>query len=628
MTSTRVRKSHRLQLLAAAFATLAMTLALGATANAATYCVADPACPAGGTPKPTPEAALQAADADVALDTVRIGPGTYNTMGLGASNPVELVGAGKDATKIVQMDAGSALRFYMFSSVSKLSVHVTQTLSHGVDLVGGADASDIAVTAPDSAGQVVGIAAEDLGSVISNVSVDVGDRGDVYGIKGWEAGTVRDSSVTAGIGIVGGEPALEVRRTVVRASTGLWAIGGSLNASNVLITRHPRPQGSTFEAVEVVTGNNGDSASFLGSNLTIDGGDSGYRYGIQVHSINNPNVTTGTASATVTGAVIRRVNKALSQDGDSGIETATIGIAYSSYDGTAVESNIYGGIFYGLGNLPGNPDPHFVSPGTLDYRLRWDSPLLDAGRPTALLSDEDPDLAGHQRVRDSDGNGSAIRDIGALEYQRLAPDAGLVAAPAETLLGDATSFDAAWSSDPDGDPLTYSWAFGDGATGSGMHATHAFGAAGAYQATFTATDPTGLSATAGATANVTSPTQPSPPAGGGQPGGDHTAPVLSGLRLSPKIFTARRGSRVTYRLSEQAKLSLVLQRAQRRNGRTVFTRYASAARAGTAGANRMMLRRRLGARKLAPGRYRLTLVARDAAANTSNRARASFTVRR
>jgi PKD repeat protein len=627
MTSTRAAKSHRAQLLVVAFAALAIALALSATANAATYCVADPACPAGGVPKPTPEAALSAADADVSLDTVRIGPGTYNTFGLGASTPVELVGAGKDATKIVQMDAGSALRFYMFSSVSKLSVHVTQPLSHGVDLVGGADASDIAVTAPDSASQVVGISAEDAGSMMNHVSVDVADRGDVYGIKGWEAGAVRDSSITAGIGIVGGEPALEVRRTVVRASTGLWAMGASLNASNVLITRHPRPQQSTFEAVEVVTGNNGDSATFVGSNLTIDGGDSGYRYGIDVQSINNPNVTTGTASATVTGAVIRRVNTALFQDGDSGLETATLGIAYSSYDGNAVSSNIYGGIFYAVGNLSGNLDPHFVNPAALDYRLRWDSPLLDAGRPTALVSDEDPDLAGHQRVRDSDGNGSAIRDIGAFEYQRLAPSAGIAIAPTETLLGDATSFDAASSSDPDGDPLSYGWAFGDGATSSGMSATHAFGAPGVYQATLTATDPTGLSAAASATASVTSPTQPSPP-GGGQVGGDHSAPVLSGLRLSPKTFTARRGSTVTYRLSEQAKLTLVLQRAQRRDGRIVFTRYARAARAGTAGANRMMLKRRLGARRLAPGRYRLTLVARDAAANRSNAVRARFTVRR
>jgi hypothetical protein len=86
--------------------------------------------------------------------------------------------------------------------------------------------------------------------------------------------------------------------------------------------------------------------------------------------------------------------------------------------------------------------------------------------------------------------------------------------------------------------------------------------------------------------------------------------------MSPTRFTARRGSRVTYRLTENAKLMLVLERARRRDGRTVFTRYARAGRGGTAGANRMTLRRRLGARRLAPGRYRLTLVARDAAANT------------
>ena len=49
--------------------------------------------------------------------------------------------------------------------------------------------------------------------------------------------------------------------------------------------------------------------------------------------------------------------------------------------------------------------------------------LLDKGPPTEPLSDDDPDLGGRSRVRDSDGNGSAVRDIGAYEYQRLAPTA-------------------------------------------------------------------------------------------------------------------------------------------------------------------------------------------------------------
>jgi hypothetical protein len=445
---------------------------------------------------------------------------------------------------------------------------------------------------------------------------------------------VRDSNITAGMGFVGGDPPLVIRRTKIQAETGLWAIGGALNAGNVLITPHPRASNQyTFTGIEALTSNSGKSSTVEASNVTIDGHTAtGYRYGIYVTSANNPNVTTGAATATVMGAIIHSVNTALLQDGDSATETATINIAYSSYDGSATASNGFGGIFYGGGNLNYNPDPRFVNPGAGDYRLRWDSPLLDLGRPTAFLAEEDPDLAGHQRVRDSDGNSSAIRDIGAYEYQRMGPDAAIAITPAQALLGTPMAFDASASRDPDGDPLAFSWAFGDGATGSGASAPHTFGASGLYQVSVTATDPTGLTSTATQAAGVEEPpvqpsqtsTQPQP----NQPGADHIAPVLSGLRLSPKIFTARRGSRVSYRLSEQAKLTLVLERAQRRNGRLVFTRYARTARAGTAGANRMMLRRKLGSRRLAPGQYRLTLVARDAAANRSNAVRAKFTVRR
>jgi hypothetical protein len=199
-----------------------------------------------------------------------------------------------------------------------------------------------------------------------------------------------------------------------------------------------------------------------------------------VRNPNNASVTTGTATATVTGAILRGVDKALFQEGDSTTETAILGIAHSSYNGAAVTSNGFGGLFHGGGNITYNPDPRFVDPAALDYRLRWDSPLLDQGRPTALVPEEDPDLATHQRVRDSDGNGSAIRDIGAYEYQRLVPKAGIAVAPAETLLGTATSVDAWSSTDPDGDPLSYRWAFGDGATGSGSSASHVFGAPGSY----------------------------------------------------------------------------------------------------------------------------------------------------
>lgn len=58
------------------------------------------------------------------------------------------------------------------------------------------------------------------------------------------------------------------------------------------------------------------------------------------------------------------------------------------------------------------------------------------------------------------------------------------------------SVDGSASSDPDtGETLSYSWAFGDGATGSGITATHTYVAAGAYNIALTVSDNFGASNT-------------------------------------------------------------------------------------------------------------------------------------
>jgi len=56
--------------------------------------------------------------------------------------------------------------------------------------------------------------------------------------------------------------------------------------------------------------------------------------------------------------------------------------------------------------------------------------------------------------------------------------------------------------DPGGGALTYSWDFGDGATGSGQSTTHAFTQSGTYTVTLTVTDSDGLSDTDTCTATV------------------------------------------------------------------------------------------------------------------------------
>ncbi|MCI0585738.1 MAG: S8 family serine peptidase [Planctomycetes bacterium] len=75
--------------------------------------------------------------------------------------------------------------------------------------------------------------------------------------------------------------------------------------------------------------------------------------------------------------------------------------------------------------------------------------------------------------------------------------------------GQVLTFDGTGSSDPDGDPLTYLWDFGDGSpTGSGAVVTHAYGTANTYTVTLTVHDGQANDA------DTASVTITSPPSGG------------------------------------------------------------------------------------------------------------------
>jgi PKD repeat protein len=89
--------------------------------------------------------------------------------------------------------------------------------------------------------------------------------------------------------------------------------------------------------------------------------------------------------------------------------------------------------------------------------------------------------------------------------------------------GLACSFDGSGSTDPDADPLTYTWDFGGGATGTGVRPTYGFAGTGSYPVKLTVSD--GTSAVeATNTVNVTAPAS-----AGNQPVPGH------GTRIAPQI---------------------------------------------------------------------------------------------
>lgn len=178
---------------------------------------------------------------------------------------------------------------------------------------------------------------------------------------------------------------------------------------------------------------------------------------------------------------------------------AEINARFDNYDGLSSGSDIFRTPDIGS-------DPGFVDALGGDYHLAFNSPLIDASSTTNLGSDSpSSDLDSNPRVV-VDGNAATPVDLGAYEYQHRAPEAQAKASPSSGNPGTVFSFDSTGSHDADdGDHLSYSWSFDDGASASGATASHAFSTPGQHNASLTVTDSSGLTSTATATVTVTAP---------------------------------------------------------------------------------------------------------------------------
>ncbi len=104
---------------------------------------------------------------------------------------------------------------------------------------------------------------------------------------------------------------------------------------------------------------------------------------------------------------------------------------------------------------------------------------------------------------------------------------------------------------------------------------------------------------------------------------DSTVPRIRSASLKPSRFRAKKGAKLRYVLSEAARVSATVARVRRGHRAKRSARFAMK---GRAGANTRRFRGVFKRRPLKSGRYRLTLVASDAAGHRSPPKRLSFTI--
>lgn len=195
--------------------------------------------------------------------------------------------------------------------------------------------------------------------------------------------------------------------------------------------------------------------------------------------------------------------------GWAAVEGPTTNPAYTnaiySYPHAGSGAAVTGGVFYSGRQFPSAYHGKYLF---ADYVRRFirvldpaDHSVVDfvTGAPPVLDLDVGPDGSLYALVK-NDGtyafSNSEIRRIAYVGNANRAPVAAASADPTNGAAPLAVTFSAAASHDPDGDPLTYTWSFGDDAPlAEGVEVVHTYMQPGTFVAVVTVRDPSGAEAT-------------------------------------------------------------------------------------------------------------------------------------
>ena len=531
-----------------------------------------------------------------------------------SNSPIDLVGSGRGAGgTAIQAAVAPALRVGNASSAQAVAVGSTAAGPAAVVRIGG-DLHSSDVT--DTTAGANAVSVDPLGgpgeTILADLALAGAASGAAPGLEGNAlAGSrvvVSDTTVSGANGISWPGAGLLVlqRSSLLVSGTGVSQTAGELRASS--------------SVVRADTGFDVTGATAALRQLTIQSTPGAGPHGVRANA---------GSTVSIAGSIVRDFASDLTSAGGGALAAST-----SNFRVKTGPVDTSGG-----GNL--DVDPRFRAPLALDFRLRAGSPMIDAAGTPAAGADESPfDREGHARVLDGDGEGTAQRDMGAFEYRR--PSAVLsVASPGAT--GRPVAFSAVASTYPDGEIASYLWDLdGDGRyetdTGTAPQVTRTYDTPVRIDVRVRIVGVDGATDDALRQLSVLDRTRPQVLAASAIPS------VFAPSSRGTVITSARRGTTFRYRLSEIATLRVAFElrtrgrrsgrncladtRARRRLPRCIrfVARGALTRRLRPAGTGTIPFSGRVGARALAPGRYRATFTATDPSRNRSSPRRIYFRV--
>jgi hypothetical protein len=370
--------------------------------------------------------AIAAANVNGLDDTIVVAPGTYgdgpytlNELGHHAT----LIGAGQDST-FLTLGAGGVQTYLTAANatIRDLTIQMNSTTStsdEGLDVT-TSTVESVTVDGSNTSG-ATGIFLD--GSSISASTVDmarsVGSA--TTGINHFAGGSVTDTTITAAGAYyhsIPGTTATLSRLTIRGAFVGIADTAGTVAVDDTLVDLGTTAEGTGLAALN--DNNANGSISIVADHVTVIGGGA---FSVGVGAYARAPGALQQSAISLTNSLIRGPETSLyAEASNNGLQgansTATITTSYSDWStGNVVQgANGTAAVTSGAGHL--DVDPGFVNAAAGDYRLTATSPVIDMGAPGTGAPTSD--LSNGARVLDGNGDGVAVRDMGAYEAPQKA----------------------------------------------------------------------------------------------------------------------------------------------------------------------------------------------------------------